>query len=105
MSGLLPAGMRCTAYWYAQARGLPTDLDYLKALGATAARMAWWEGLEPWQVPEGPYWVHMWPERIWDAAANGVLQQAAAILEYMDRLHDPRNAGTWRDTDAGWRKV
>ena len=72
MTGLLPAAMRCSALWYATARGLPTGLDYLKALGAAAARMAWWEGLEPWQVPEGPWYVYMWPERIWDAASNGV---------------------------------
>lgn len=66
--------MRCTAYWFARARGLPQDLDYLKALGLTAYRMARWEGLEEWRVPEGPYFCCMWPERIWDAAANGVVR-------------------------------
>ena len=75
MVGLLPPGCRCSAFWYAQARGLPQDLDYLKALGLTAWRMATWEGLAEWRVPEGPYWVHMWPERIFDAASLGLAWQ------------------------------
>lgn len=74
MTGLLPPGMRCSAWWYAQHRGLPVSMGYLKSLGLTAARMAFWEGLEPWQVPERhpdgvTYLVYQWPERIWDAAS------------------------------------
>jgi hypothetical protein len=42
-------------------------------LGLRAARMACWEGLEPWQVRENGWLVHMWPEHIWDAAATGLL--------------------------------
>jgi hypothetical protein len=75
MAGLLPPFFRCSAFWYAQARGLPVSLDYLKVLGLTAARMAWREGLEPWQVPEGPFFVYQWPERIWDAASTGLAVQ------------------------------
>ena len=78
MAGLLPAGMRCSGYWYALHRGLPCDLAYLKGLGLAAARLARWEGLEPWQVREGPWIVHQWPERIWDDAARqpaGVLRE------------------------------
>ena len=92
MAGLLPPGLRCSAWWYARARGLPQDLDCLMQLGAVAAGMARWEGLEPWQVPERhpdgiTYLVHMWPERIWDAAANGV--QAAARAGSPRVLRDP----------------
>lgn len=86
MTGLLPAGMRCSALWYATARGLPTDIGYLKALGLIAYRMAAWEGLEPWQVPEGPWLVFMWPERIWDAASQGLVRQEASIAGYMRQL-------------------
>lgn len=93
MAGLLPAGMRCSAYWYAQARGLPLDLPYLKALGLTAWRIAAWEGLAEWQVPEGPYRVHMWPEPVWDAAANGV-----AWHQYQHAPGDPYE----EQRDAGW---
>lgn len=75
MTGLIPSGMRCSAFWYAQARGLPTDIDYLKALGLTAYRMARWEGLASWQVREGPFLVYMWPERIFDAAAMGLVRE------------------------------
>lgn len=71
MSGLLPPSMRCSAFWYAQARGLPADIDSLLGLGLVAARIARWEGLEAWQVAEGPYWVHMWPEHVWDEASRG----------------------------------
>jgi hypothetical protein len=74
MAGLLPSQMRCSAFWYAQARGLPTDIGYLKALGLTAYRMAVWEGLAPWRVREGPFLVYMWPERIWDAASQGLVR-------------------------------
>lgn len=77
--------MRCSAYWYALHRGLPADLDYLRALGLTAYRMARWEGLEEWKVPEGPWIVFMWPEHIWDAAAQ-----------------NPVLAGSY---DAGWPPV
>lgn len=77
MPGLLPAGMRCTAFWYARARGLPQDLDSLLDLGLVAARIARWEGLEPWQVAEGPYWVHMWPEHVWDQASQGGMPRSA----------------------------
>jgi hypothetical protein len=74
VTGLLPSGMRCSSFWYAQARGLPTDIGYLRVLGLTAYRMAIWEGLAPWQVQEGPFLVHMWPERIFDAACQGLVR-------------------------------
>ena len=81
MTGLLPPGMRCSSWWYAMHRGLPQDLAYLKGLGLAAARLARWEGLEEWKVPEGPDQVHMWPERIFDEAARhpaGVLREPGA---------------------------
>ena len=98
MSGLLPAGMRCSAWWYAQHRGLPVSLDYLKALGLTAVRMARWEGLEEWRVPERHpdgtvYLVCMWPERIWDAAA----QNPAVLPEQV--ICQPPGPGYWEAGD------
>lgn len=61
---------RVTAYWYASQRGLPCDLEYLKALGAAAARHARWQGIPVLRVPEGPYLVHAWPEAVWDEACR-----------------------------------
>lgn len=95
MTGLLPAGMRCSALWYVLHRGLPADLDYLKGLGLAAARLASWEGLEPWQVPEGPYWVHQWPERIWDDVAR----QPAGVLRELGRPRDEPGHGYWEAGD------
>lgn len=62
--------LRVTAYWYAATHGLPCDLDYLKDLGYHAARVAAWQGMQPWRVPEGPYWVHTWPEWLWTRCAE-----------------------------------
>jgi uncharacterized protein DUF4326 len=43
---------------------------YLLELGLRAARAARWLGLAQAPVREGPFWVHQWPERIWDEAAR-----------------------------------
>jgi hypothetical protein len=103
VSGLLPAGMRCSAFWYAQHRGLPTSLGYLKALGLTAYRMAVWEGLEPWQVPEGPWIVHMWPERIWDAAAQNPVARDAEFWSCPPPPEGTMAYDDWtRMADQGW---
>ena len=59
-------GARVTAYWYSARRGLPCDLESLRELGLQAARRARWLGLQPLLVPEGPFLVHAWPERVWD---------------------------------------
>jgi hypothetical protein len=88
----LAPGQRCSAYWYAAAARLLTgssiwdDLDFLKELGLRAARLARWEGIAPWQVPEGPYWVHMWPEHVWDQAAGQMADEAARYGDYHSNL-------------------
>lgn len=61
---------RVTAYRYAVHHGLPCTLEYLAELGRQAARRARWLGLESRQVPEGPFLVHAWPERIWEEVAG-----------------------------------
>jgi hypothetical protein len=66
-----PPGTRVTAYFYAAARGLPCDLDYLTELGRAAARRARWLGIPPWRVLEGPLAVHAWPE-VWAEAGMAV---------------------------------
>lgn len=66
-------GCRVTAYWYASHHGLPCDLDYLKAFGAAAARLARWQGILVLRVPEGPYLVHSWPEAVWDETCRAAV--------------------------------
>lgn len=102
MAGLLPSGMRCSAFWYARARGLPVSLDYLRALGLTAYRMAIWEGLETWRVPEGPFLVYQWPERIWDAAS---VQPAVRESEFWccpEPQGEAAYDAVYGNTGAGW---
>jgi hypothetical protein len=79
---LLPPGARCTAYWYAQAAGLPCDLASLLALGRAAAHAAAWSGIPPAKVAEGPYLVHTWPQQAWDEAAGWLARQAAEHGSY-----------------------
>ena len=104
MAGLLPPSMRCSAYWYAQNRGLPVSIGYLKSLGLIAARMAYREGLAPWQVPEGPYLVHQWPEHIWDAAS---VQPQVREAEFWCCQPPPEDTQAYDDwsqmADEGWR--
>lgn len=69
----LEPGWRCTAYYWAVHRGLLTTLEYLTELGRIAAGQARWAGLEPAQVPEGPYIVHQWPAPVWLAAEARLL--------------------------------
>jgi len=108
MSGLLPPGMRASAWWYARHRGLPQDLEYLKALGLTAARMARWEGLEEWRVPERHpdgtvYLVCMWPERIWDAAAQNPAPRETEFWSYPAPPEGTVAYDDWcRMADQGW---
>lgn len=86
---MLPPGCRCSAYWYASQARLLTgsgDLEFLTELGIRAARMARWEGIPPWQVIEGPYWVHMWPEHIWSRAADQMAEEAARHGDYRSYL-------------------
>jgi hypothetical protein len=95
--------MRCSAYWYALHRGLPVDLDYLRALGLTAYRMALWEGLEEWKVPEGPFFVFMWPERIWDAASAQPLPRETEFWSCPAPPEDTRAYDDWcQMADSGW---
>lgn len=101
---LLPPGCRCTAYWYAWQSRLLTgdDLGFLTELGIRAARVARWEGIPPWQIPEGPYWVHMWPEQIWDRAAGQMADEAARYGDWRSHLPEPayRRAGPASLDDA-----
>ena len=85
MSGLLPPPppgcpeLRCTAYWYTWNEiGPPVDMEFLRELGLRAYRIARWYGLVPAQVPEGPYWVHTWPEWAWDAALADMVHMYGA---------------------------
>lgn len=96
MTGLLPPGMRCSAYWYALRSGLVSgsgDLDFLRCLGWHAARLARWQGIPPWQVPEGPYLVFMWPEQVWDAAWAVMARAAAQHGDYASLGHGYQDAG------------
>jgi hypothetical protein len=108
MAGLLPAGMRCSCWWYAMHRGLPQDLGYLKALGLIAARMARWEGLEEWRVPERhpdgvTYLVCQWPERIWDAASAQPMAREAEFWSYPAPPEDTQAYQDWcQMADEGW---
>lgn len=107
MAGLLPPGMRCSAWWYARARGLPQDLGYLMSLGLTAARMARWEGLEDWQVPERhpdgvTYLVHQWPERIWDAASSQPQVREAESWCCPDPRGEAAYDAVYGNTGRGW---
>ena len=85
MTGLLPPGMACSAYWYAASARLLTgdgDLDFLRCLGWHAVRLARWHGIPGWQVPEGPFLVWMWPEWVWDTAVDAMAQAAAESGSY-----------------------
>jgi hypothetical protein len=120
---LLPAGWRCSAFYWAARRGLPVTLSYLLELGLQAARIARWHGLPEARTPEGPYIVHQWPEWVFEqAAARLAADFAVAQAEYW-RCPEPQgdaardsvygNGGdefTWGDwldgrqeeRDAGW---
>jgi hypothetical protein len=75
-----PPGYRVSAYYYAVHRGLPVELAWLQWLGLRAARAALWYGLAPVRIWEGAgppgtepgFWVHTWPEWIFDTAAAGM---------------------------------
>ena len=96
MTAFLPPGIRCSAYWYAWRAGLLTsgdlftggeysaDLEFLRTLGWFAARRARWLGIPDMTVPEGPYRVHMWPERVWSDTADAMAQAAAEHGDYDD---------------------
>ena len=71
--------MRVTACWYAASHGLPCDLEYLTKLGRAAARRARWLGIPAWQVPEGPYLVHSWPEEIWGEVSGAFRDDADRV--------------------------
>lgn len=73
---------RVTAYWYASQHGLPVTLEYLAELGLQAARRARWLGIQAWLVPEGPFWVHTWPEVIWDQVARARHAEAGVMAIY-----------------------
>lgn len=108
MAGLLPPGMRASAWWYAQHRGLPQSLGYLKSLGLTAVRMARWEGLEEWRVPERhpdgvTYLVCMWPERIWDAAAQNPAMLDTEFWSCPEPQGEAARDMVYGAYDAGWR--
>jgi hypothetical protein len=65
---MTPAEPRVTCWWYVLNHGLAAqlgDYDHLLAIGAHAAALARWLGIPPYRVPEGPLWVHTWPEWVW----------------------------------------
>lgn len=99
MAGYLPGDqIRCSAYWYSARAGLPCDLDSLLALGLAAWRLAVQRyGLVPWRVPEGPYWVNMWPGWIWAEVTDAFRD------EDMNWRQDPyyQDAGYGTDNDWG----
>ena len=76
-----PPGTRVTAYRYALDRGLPCDLASLADLGLAAARHARWLGIPEYRVPEGPpgnpFWVHTWPEAVFDYVVTWQAQAEA----------------------------
>jgi hypothetical protein len=80
--------IRCSAYWYALRAGMvtdpcdPGDLEFLRELGLRAARLARWEGIPALTVPEGPYQVYLWPERIWSEVADAMANHAAEHGDY-----------------------
>lgn len=78
MTGLLPPWARCTGYWYATAAGFGYDLEFLRELGLRAARLGRWYGVPGALTAEGPYWVHQWPEGIWDEALGAMYWMYAA---------------------------
>jgi hypothetical protein len=73
--------LRCSAYWYAQRAGMIvgdySDAEFLRDLGARAAKLGRWYGYPEWLVPEGPFMVHMWPEHVWDEVASAMANEAA----------------------------
>jgi hypothetical protein len=82
--------IRVTAYWHAAGHGLPCDLDFLLEFGRQAARRARWLGLEETKVPEGPYWVHAWPEAVWEhvaprSPAEAEMMTAAGRMSRMEQ--------------------
>ena len=107
---VLPAGWRCTAYYWATHRGLPVTLSYLQELGAAAAREARWAGLERAAVPEGPFpAVLLWPPGVWayaEAQLDAMLAAAGLAREQAGWLRQARQwdaeqsrqaAGEWGD--------
>lgn len=88
MRTYLPPGYRCSAYFYAARAGMvsvpqaPGDLEFLRELGLRAASLARWEGIPAVRVPEGPYQVYLWPERIWSEVADAMANQAAEHGDY-----------------------
>lgn len=100
MTGYLPQGVRCSAYWYAQRAGMlpygvtdPDDMEFLRDLGARAARLGRWHGYPEWVVPEGPYLVYMWPEHVWDEVASAMANEAAGSGHWESGNHDADQAG------------
>lgn len=70
MTGLLQPESRCTAWWYAQYRGMrKRDQPFLMRLGKRAASLARQQGAAelPKTWEEG-YWVFWWPWSIWEQA-------------------------------------
>jgi hypothetical protein len=77
----------CTAYWYAFHGGMwtgdwPSDLEFLRELGYRAAARAHWHGVPERRVPEGPHWVHQWPEWIFAQTADAMASHAAEHGDY-----------------------
>jgi len=92
---LLPAGWRCSAFYWAAHRGLPVTLSYLQELGLRAARLGRWHGIPEARAPEGPYIVFLWPEQVWEQAAVRLAADfAAAVAEYW-RCPEPRGDAAW----------
>lgn len=101
MTAFLPGQVRCTAYWYAQRARLLTgngDLEFLRELGLRAWYLAGRHGIPYWRVPEGPYWVHTWPEWVWAATADAMAQAAAG--QHGD-YGPPPGHGYWEAGDYG----
>jgi hypothetical protein len=100
VTGYLPPGWSCTAYWYAGRAGMLTgdgDLEFLRCLGLRAAGLARWHRLPVWQVPEGPFTVHMWPEWVWDVTVRQMAEDGARFGDYGPGM----NTGYWESAGYG----